>query len=163
MSFAPPNRQTGTASFTRTLTFWLLMIVLAAALWRLRTSSWSDKPAHSISYSDFMARVDNKNIRTAKLSLAQNTAKVSGAFLAPAAQTYSATVPRDTVPVLTDTLRTRGVRVEVSEARDGNRMDFIAMFGPIVLLVGFWIFMMKQRQFKKDVHPSGTSPDSGPF
>jgi cell division protease FtsH len=164
MSFPSPARQgADVPTVARTVLFWLLMIFLAVVLWRMSTSSSHGTPASPVSYSDFMAQVDGNNIRTAKLSLAQNTAAVSGELRAPAGQRYATTVPRDTVSRLTDTLRKQSVSVEIAEAQRSGPLNLFTTFGPIILLIGFWIFMMKQVQSKKTTNQPGHAPGSGPL
>jgi ATP-dependent Zn protease len=61
-------------------------------------------------------------------------------------------------------LRKKGAAVTFVEGTRGGWINFTATFGPIILLVGFWIFMMKvQMQKKKDSNPPGTLAGSGPL
>jgi cell division protease FtsH len=56
-----------------------------------------------------------------------------------------ATIPPN-YPQIYDLLRTKGVGIEVKEASSGNFISILVNAIPFVLLLAFWIFMMRQMQ-----------------
>jgi cell division protease FtsH len=155
VSFAPnPRRGMGMSPVVRTVLFWALMFALAAVLWQTNSRSKNGGPSNQISYSDFLLRLDKNNIASATFALSQNTADVSGNLREPV-QEYRTTVPKENVTDLTDRLRKAGANVSVSESSKQNWQTYLANLAPLLLLVGFWIFMM-QRMRRGQNFPSNT-------
>lgn len=130
----------------RNMIFWVLMILLALVLWQM-VSKGGSKPSQfpALAYSDFMVQVDARNVQTAKVVISQNTADISGTLKQPATD-YRTTVLRDTLTALMGTLRQQGANVQVSEGGSFSPMNFVVGIAPIIILVGFWIFMMRKNQ-----------------
>jgi len=153
VSFAPnPRHGMGMSPVVRTVLFWALMVALASVLWL--TSNTPKGNGRSISYSDFLQQLDKNNIAAATFALSQNTADVSGNLREPV-QEYRTTVPKENVTDLTDRLRKAGANVSVSESSKQNWQTYLANLAPLLLLVGFWIFMM-QRMRRGQNYPSNT-------
>jgi len=156
VSFAPnPRRGMGMSPVVRTVLFWALMVALASVLWL--TSNTPNSRARSISYSDFLQQVDKNNIATATFALSQNTADVSGNLREPV-QEYRTTVPKENVTYLTDRLRKAGANVSVSEASKQNWQTYLANLAPLLLLVGFWIFMMQRMRRGQNLPSNSPGP-----
>jgi cell division protease FtsH len=166
VSFVPAQRRFGSpVSAYRTVLFWLMMIALAFVLWQMSSKSESQSSGqnaqHSISYSDFMNDVDQNNVATVKLLLSQNTAEIHGTLRQPTGA-FSVTIPKEVIPELTDRLRKQNVAIEVSEIKEANWLNLVMTVAPILIIVGFWIFMMRNRQGGQS-QPAGSPPSSGPI
>jgi cell division protease FtsH len=131
----------------RTVLFWLMMVALAAVLWKMASNdrrSGPSEPSSSISYSDFMAQVDKNNVASIRLLESPATAEVEGQLREPR-ERFRTTIPKETIPTLTERLRKQGVPVEVSE---DNRVSFprlLVNMLPFLLILGLWIFMIRRR------------------
>lgn len=157
MSIVPQSgRSAGLSSPVRTFMFWILMVLLAVVLWQMVSKNGPSNQGSKLSYSDFMNQVDQNNIQTAAVGVAQTTADVSGKLKQPAA-TYRSTVPRDTLTALLDKLRQDGVDVQVSEEKTGAT-NLIIGIAPIILLIGLWIFMMRMRMRQNPNPPNQPTP-----
>jgi cell division protease FtsH len=142
------------------------MMSLAVVLWRMSSTSTKDSGSTTqISYSDFLQQMDKENIATATFGLSQSTADVSGALRDPV-EGYRTTVPRESVSDFTDRLRKQGVNVSVSESPKQNWVSYGINLLPLLLLVGFWIFMMQRvraRQIPPPNSPNTTTPSNAPL
>ena len=163
MSFAPSGGAFARGmSVYRTVVFWLMMIALAAVLWQMASKRGpSSNSASAMSYSDFMNCVDQSNVASAKLIESQSTARLEGKLRQPA-RDFSATIPKEVIPDLTERLRKQGASVEVAEEKEANWVTIVITLAPLVLILIFWFYMMKQRQARPD-RPAGTPPSSGPI
>jgi cell division protease FtsH len=132
-------------STVRTVLFWLLMIVLAVVLWRMASTGGQSAHDDQPSYSDFLAKAGNGNVKSVTIDLSQNSAELKGVYR-DATKFSGVTVANTAIPDITKTLTDKGIPFDYKEVKDGNWINFVATFGPIILLVGFWIFMMKQMQ-----------------
>jgi cell division protease FtsH len=165
MSFAPnPRYSTGVSRGVRTVLFWALMVALASVLWFTSKAPKGRAGGHSISYSDFLQQVDKNNIATATFGMAQNTADVSGNLREPT-QEYQTTVPRDDASDLIERLRKQDANVEVTESIRQNRDNLIMNFAPLLLLVGFWIYIMRRFRAKQTPtqNPTNIPPANTPL
>jgi cell division protease FtsH len=121
------------------------MIVLAVVLWRMASTGGQSAHDDQPSYSDFLAKAGNGNVKSVTIDLSQNSAELKGVYR-DATKFSGVTVANTAIPDITKTLTDKGIPFDYKEVKDGNWINFVATFGPIILLVGFWIFMMKQMQ-----------------
>jgi ATP-dependent Zn protease len=129
MAFAPDERTAPQLSATRrTVIFWLLMLALGALLWKM--DSW--QVGDELNYSDFMQQVDKNNVASAELLMGQRTSRVRGTLREPAKR-YSAAVPTEAIPDLTDRLKKQGVSLTVSK-RKIQLPGAILNYAPLILL-----------------------------
>lgn len=147
MSIMPNDpRTTGLNATVRNVMFWFFMILLALVFWQMVSKGGSkSSQVPALAYSDFMAQVDARNVQTAKVVISENTAEISGTLKQPTNE-YRTTVPRDTLTALMATLREQGASLLVSEGANSGPMNFIVGIVPILLLVAFWIYMMRRIQ-----------------
>ncbi len=158
MTFAPnPRAGTGLSPVVRTFLFWILMVGLAVVLWQTSKSPKDTGSSDSISYSDFLQQVDKNDIGTATFSLSDNTAAVSGK-LRDSTQEYRTTVPKENISDLTDRLRKQGANVSVSEAPKQTTKSYLLNLAPLLLLVGFWIFVMQRMRSRQTLPTDTPSP-----
>jgi cell division protease FtsH len=142
----------------RTLIFWILMMLLAIVLWKLTSPSRPNAPTSQLSYSDFMKQVEAKNLQSAKFTLAETTANVYGQLKQPA-ESFETTVPADSTTNLMNSLRAAGVDVQVAQGTTAT--NAIVNVLPIMVLVGFWIYMVRrqaQRRAAVTANPNTPSP-----
>ena len=159
MSIVPQtHRAPGMPMAVRNVLFWFLMVLLAVVLWQMTSRSGRQSNGASLSYSDFLNQVNAGNVETANVAIAQNTADITGE-LKTLPHDYQTTVPRDTLTPLLDSMRSKGASVQVSEARESTGKNFVLGIAPIVVLIGFWIYMMRmQMRNREKRNPSGTPP-----
>ncbi|MFY9729750.1 MAG: ATP-dependent metallopeptidase FtsH/Yme1/Tma family protein [Candidatus Acidiferrales bacterium] len=131
----------------RTLLFWVLMILLAFVIFKMTSQSDGGPTSRPLNYSDFMEQVDKNNVAEGKFFMSQNTADFDGQLRSPA-ERIRATVPKDDFSALTARLRQQGARIEIAESRRSDWKASVANFAPLILLVAFWIFMMKRTTIK---------------
>src|SRR3989475_6898650 len=59
---------------------------------------------------------------------------------------FRVTIFKESAPELAKELREKGVMIRVKEVTRGDWLTFLLNAAPLFLLVGFWIFMMRQMQ-----------------
>jgi cell division protease FtsH len=126
----------------RNLAIWALVLVLLLALFQLLQNSSQTAPSASeVTYSQFLARVERNEISQVTIRGDEVRAQ-SGT-----GQTIVATLPpqdNETVRLL----REAGVDIRVEEeAQEGNFLvTMLLNWFPFLLLIGVWIFFMRQMQ-----------------
>ena len=126
----------------RNLAIWALVFVLLLALFQLlQNSSDPATPSSEVTYSQFLNRVERDEISQATIQGATIRAQTA------TGQTIIATLPpqdNDTVRIL----RENDVDIRVQEEnQDGNFLvTMLINWFPFLLLIGVWIFFMRQMQ-----------------
>jgi cell division protease FtsH len=133
-------------STVRTILFWLVMIVLAVVLWHMASSGGQTAHEDEPSYTTFLAQIQSGNIKEVTIALSQNSAEISGVYRENATKFRNVTVANSSIPDITKALQDKGVLINIKEVKNNDWIAFVVNFAPLILIVGFWIFMMKQMQ-----------------
>jgi cell division protease FtsH len=121
------------------------MILLAVFLWKMASQGGQSAHEDQPSYSDFLTKLENGNVKDVTINLSQNSAELEGVYK-DATKFKGVTVANTAIPDITKILQDKVVPYDYKEVKDGNWINFLVGVAPIILLVGFWIFMMRQMQ-----------------
>ena len=127
-------------SNVKTAIFWVVLACLGVILWSVvRTNA--GRQDQELSFSRFMDQVEAGRVREVTLT----GMEVRGKY-----KDDNTTELRSTFPMqyqdLYKILRDKGVNVTVKSTESGNWMAILINIVPFVLLIAFWIFMMRQMQ-----------------
>jgi cell division protease FtsH len=122
------------------------MIVLAVVLWHMASSGGQTAHEDEPSYTTFLAQIQSGNIKEVTIALSQNSAEISGVYRENATKFRNVTVANSSIPDITKALQDKGVLINIKEVKNNDWIAFVVNFAPLILIVGFWIFMMKQMQ-----------------
>ncbi len=127
-------------NLSRNLLLWIIIAVLLVVLFNLFQTSAPRGPQTSIAYSDFLARVEQQEVRDVTIkgdSIAGHTTD---------GQAFTTYAPSD--PNMVTQLRDNGVRISASPADDNvpTFWSILISWFPFLLLIGVWIFFMRQMQ-----------------
>jgi cell division protease FtsH len=128
------------SSTTKQIITWVVLIVAGFALWQLVLRTSGSPKESEISYTEFMSRVDRGEIRTAVIK----GSDVRGR-LADDKSSYKTTVPASD-PELYKTLRAKNVNVDITDPQAGLWLSLLIQSVPFLIIIAFWIFMMRQMQ-----------------
>ena len=134
------------SSTAKTILFWISIVFLGVMLWRLVSASGQSAREDEPSYSEFMAKVDAGDVKEVTLYLSPNSYEIQGEYVRPANRKFHVTVFKEAAPDLTKTLRDKAVQIKVKEVRSGDWIMMLINVAPLVLLVGFCLFLMRQMQ-----------------
>ena len=129
-------------SFLRNVGFYLLVIFVAITAY----DYFSIKPQNTIeetSYSQFLQRVENGEV--AKVILTQNTIKATKTD----GTEFKTTAPDFPIgdESLVGKLEAKGVEITAQNPKEPPWwMTLLSSFLPILILIGFWFFIMNQTQ-----------------
>jgi cell division protease FtsH len=132
-------------STVRTILFWLLMILLAVVLWRMASGTSQSVKEEDSNYTNFLAKLDQSQVKEVTILLSPNSAELKGDYR-DGGKFRNVTIANTAIPDITKTLQEKGVRYNYAEVKNADWLTFIVNFAPLMLLVAFWIFMMKQMQ-----------------
>jgi len=123
---------------TKQILFWMslgLFMILLLNLW----NTPSPGRENQVIFSDFMAKVENGDL----LKVTIKGHHVSGILKDNSRlRTYSADYPD-----LVQALREKGVQIEIKPPDESPwYMSFLMLWGPFVLFLGLWLFLMRRMQ-----------------
>ena len=132
-------------STVRTVLFWLLMIALAVVLWRMASTGGPTTHEDQPSYTNFLAKVESGNVKDVVIYLSPNSAEVRGEYR-DNTKFSGVTIANAAIPDVTKALQDKGVLYNYREVSNGNWLNIALNALPFLILIGVWIFMMRQMQ-----------------
>ncbi|KQT54334.1 cell division protein FtsH [Aureimonas sp. Leaf454] len=125
----------------RNFALWAIIALLLIALFQLFSSGSQGAGSREIPYSQFLSDVDSGRVRSVTIQGPRITGNYSDG--ANGFQTYS---PGD--PNVVSRLEGKGVTITASPPSDNSNpiWSMLLSFGPILLILGVWIFLMRQMQ-----------------
>ncbi len=124
-------------STLKSIALWMVVIIITFLLWHLFQAS--KKQQTEIIFSDFLSQVENGEI--AKVTIIGN--KISGEYIGNEA-TFVTYAPQ--YDNLVELLRKHNVQIEAKEANQKQWLTALISWAPMILLIGIWIFFMRQMQ-----------------
>ena len=122
-----------------------MMIALAFVLWKMASNGSQAQKEDVPQYSNFLAKVDSGNVKDVTIRLSPNSAELTGEYR-DNTKFRGVTVANTAITDVTKALQDKGVPFNYYEVKDGNWVSLLINFSPILLIVGIWIFMMRQMQ-----------------
>ncbi|MDA2934358.1 ATP-dependent zinc metalloprotease FtsH [Acidobacteria bacterium AH-259-D05] len=130
---------------------WIVIIVAVVVLWNFLNTVRSGN-VDEVNYSEFTSMVKNDKIRsypTAPVVLTGN--EVEGKYIPDSApqteRRFRVIIPKGSEETIANTLNENGIIVKVNDDEQGSLFYMLlTSWFPIILFVGFWIFLMRQMQ-----------------
>ncbi|MGD9038105.1 MAG: ATP-dependent zinc metalloprotease FtsH [Desulfobacteraceae bacterium] len=121
--------------FYKNLALWLVISLMMIMLFQIFKQP--DKSRLTVSYSDFLGMVESGSVTEVTIQGDDISGKSSqGEF-----KTYA---PKD--PELIKLLRSKGIRMSAKPEEDSSWFQVFLSWVPMLLLIGVWIFFMRQMQ-----------------
>src|SRR5256886_11233464 len=118
-------------------------------LWKLVSANGSQAREDTPTYSVWMAKVDAGEVKEVTMYLSPNSYDLQGEYYKPANMKFQVTIPKEEAPTVTKALRDKAVQLKVKEVRSGDWVLILLNAAPLILLVGFCLFLMRQMQDRK--------------
>ena len=131
--------ESGVNTLVRNIIFWVLMVIFALVIWKGVISN-SGATVRDITFSDFTSEVAKDNVREVEIdgSEASGTLKKENAR-------FRTTIPSN-YPELYKSLQEKNVNIKIKNTSANSWVSIMVQALPILILVGIWIFFMKQMQ-----------------
>ncbi|NLA74550.1 MAG: ATP-dependent metallopeptidase FtsH/Yme1/Tma family protein [Deltaproteobacteria bacterium] len=117
----------------KNLVLWLVIILMVFMLFQIINKQ--DAASRTVPYSEFINMIENGNV-TSVVIKGNSIADEQGTF-----RTYN---PND--PELVRLLMAKGVRITAKPPEDSPWFQILLSWAPMLLLIGVWIFFMRQMQ-----------------
>jgi cell division protease FtsH len=126
-------------SAVKNIIFWVLMVALTILVWAVVKSNTVEHVS-DLTFTGFMTEVNNSNVKDVTIAGTDTT----GTFKKDGGK-FKTTVPAN-YPDLYKTLQDKSVNVTLKDNSGSNWMTWVANGLPMILLLGLWIFFMRQMQ-----------------
>ena len=127
-------------NFGKNIALWVIILLLLFALFNLFQQPSGRSAQSGIPYSTFLADVEGGQIETVTIK----GRSISG--VRKDGRSFSTYAPND--PNLIEKLDKTGVVIDAAPADDGSPslLNILISWFPMLLLIGVWIFFMRQMQ-----------------
>ena len=126
-------------SNVKTAVFWVVIIMVVVLLWTVVLTTKS-RPDAQPSFSQLMNDVEQKKVKTVTI-----TGNDLHGTYAGSNEEFHAVVPQN-YPKMIDELSANGVDIKYGKENTSSWVSILIQAIPFVLLLAFWIFMMRQMQ-----------------
>ena len=133
-------------STAKTILFWISIVFLGVMLWKLVSANGQQAREDTPSYSEFMAKVDEGDVKEVTMYLSPNSYEMQGEYQRPPNRKFRVTIPKENAPAITKALQDKAVQLSVKEVRSGDWVLILLNALPLLLLAGFVFFLMRQMQ-----------------
>ncbi len=123
----------------KTAIFWVVLICLAVLLWTI-VRQGKHPTEDQIAFTDFVDQVKDHKVRD--VNIAGN--EVHGMYVG--SDKGLRTLIPSNYPAIYDMLQQNGVKVEIKDTNSNPWFSLLVQASPFILLLAFWIFMMRQMQ-----------------
>src|ERR1022692_2976162 len=118
-----------------------MMIALAAVLWQMASKGGPTAHEDEPNYSNFLAKVESGTVKDVTIYLSPNSAELQGEYR-DGSKFRGVTIANTAIPDVTKAFQDQHVLYNYKGVKDANWVSLLFNFGPLLLLVFFWIFMM---------------------
>ena len=126
-------------SNVKSVIFWVVILCVVSLIFVVvRTNN--KKADAQVTFSDFMKQVEDNRVK----SVTVTGTEVHGLYREDGSG-LKTTIP-GSYPELYNVLRAKGVNTEIKDTGSNGILSLIFQTAPFILLLGFWIFMMRQMQ-----------------
>ena len=129
-------------SNVKTAVFWVVIICVAVLLWAVVHTGRS-RVEDTPTFTQLMQSVEEGKVK--KVTVNGSTGDVQGEYNAADGRSFRTNIPTN-YPAIYDLLRQKGVSVTVQKDTGTGWVSLLINAIPFVLLLAFWIFMMRQMQ-----------------
>ena len=130
--------------FAKTIIGWLFIVLVVVTFWNFYSATKNAKN-ENIDYSQFQTKIKNKQIKSAIFKGNTIEGEYSGSKLENIDK-FSVIIPKGSEEKIADLLNEQGVSVEIRSEKTSGLFQFLFSWFPVLLFIGFWIFIMRQVQ-----------------
>ncbi len=126
----------------RTLILWIAIFVVVIVLWN--TFQAGRQSSHQLSFTEFIGDVQEGRVAEVTIRGQELTGSFKESSKYRQGENFTTYVPE--YPDLVKDLRAAGVEIKAEEPRDNPLLQFLFGWAPFLLIIGLWIFFMRQMQ-----------------
>jgi cell division protease FtsH len=126
----------------RNIAFWVVLLILVMALFQLFSGNSTTMSSRTLSYSDFIQRVDAGQVQSVTLDGERIVIRANDGntyvAIKPQGEQLSANLTRELIE--------KGVTVSAEPQAQSGFMSLLSLWLPFIILIGIWLFFMNRMQ-----------------
>jgi cell division protease FtsH len=130
-------------STLKSLLFWVVLVVILGLIWQF-SLTWQSASTE-IKFSDFLARVQAKEVTEVTFTGNEITGKYATQATDGSVRGFRTYVPQG-YDGLANQLQAQGITLDANPETAGTWTTVLLSWAPIILMIGFWVFIMRQMQ-----------------
>ncbi|MDX1644400.1 MAG: ATP-dependent metallopeptidase FtsH/Yme1/Tma family protein, partial [Thermoanaerobaculia bacterium] len=131
-------------STVKTLILWMVIFVAVILLWN--TIQAGNVGRHELTFTEFIDQVESGRVARVTISGQKVTGEFRSGGKYPEGESFLSFIPTDYSDELVRELRASKVIIDFEEPRENPFIQFLVFWAPILLIIGLWIFFMRQMQ-----------------
>ena len=130
-------------STLKSLLFWMVLIVVGVLIWNFSTNF--QRAENTMSFSTFLQHVENKQVADVTITGNEITGTLTTAVDGNGSSKFRTYAPTQ-FDGLANKLRDFGVAITAKPETQSPWATLLYSWAPILLMIGFWLFIMRQMQ-----------------
>ena len=130
-------------STLKSLLFWLVLVAVGLLIWRFSTDF--QRSETEISFTEFLNKVDSNTVAEVVFVGHEITVKPVATTGDAPVKTFRTYEPPN-YDGLANRLELHGVQIKARPEPTNPWTNLLLMWAPILLMIGFWVFIMRQMQ-----------------
>ena len=130
-------------STLKSLLFWMVLVVVGVLIWNF-SNAFAGKSENPMAFSEFLAKVDDNQVQSVVMVGHEITGELKTSNLGNGRDKFRTYAPE--YPELTKKLHEKGVQIQAKPETTSPWAALLYSWAPILLMIGFWIFIMRQMQ-----------------
>src|SRR5207244_5396303 len=122
------------------------IVLLGVMLWKLVSANGGQAREEQPRYSEVRAKVEAGDVKEVTMYLGQVSYELQGEYIRPANRKFQVTIAKEDAATVTKELRDKAVQIKVKEHGNADWVLLLLNGLPLLLLVGFCLFLMSQMQ-----------------
>jgi cell division protease FtsH len=131
-------------STLKSLLFWMALVVVLALIWQFSTALQGS--GAQIPFSEFLTRVDKNEISEVTFTGSEISGKYAAVDTATGSSKSFTSYMPPSYEGLANELAKKGITVNARRETAGAWTTILLSWAPIILMIGFWVFIMRQMQ-----------------
>ncbi|MDH3254691.1 MAG: ATP-dependent zinc metalloprotease FtsH [Acidobacteriota bacterium] len=130
----------------RTLILWIAIFVVVIVLWNTFQAGRVNRV--ELIFSEFLEEVDDGRVAEVTITQSDGGSEITGKFKEGGQYTEGAEfeLHAPEYPGLVEELREADILIKSEKARENPLLQFLLGWAPFLLIIGLWIFFMRQMQ-----------------
>jgi cell division protease FtsH len=130
-------------STLKSLLFWMVLVVVGVLIWNF-SNAFAGKTENQMAFSEFLAKVDADQVQSVVMVGHEITGELKTNNLGNGRDKFRTYAPD--YQGLTNKLHEKGVLIQAKPETTSPWATLLYSWAPILLMIGFWIFIMRQMQ-----------------
>jgi len=131
-------------STLRTLLLWMVIFIVVILLWNTFQAGRSER--HDLNFNEFTAQLERGHVKTVTLRDKSVTGEFKEGGRYADGETFHVELPFEPDPAFVKELLDKEVEVKAEPPKDNPLFAILVGWAPVLLLIGLWIFFMRQMQ-----------------